>query len=161
MSYELVLAIMPPDISDPVERILGLMDSFCHDYDECFPSWEDEEDGGEEEDDDEQPRCGHFWDGAKVGDHYRFSGCLWRDRYGLPLPDHPINRPEDEARRVSDIDLRFLRLSPTGLLTPAGGIYFMAGKARCYSNTIAQFKAYENRLAEYPNHLAFPMACHS
>jgi hypothetical protein len=76
------------------------------------------------------------------------------------LADHPINGPEDEVRRVGDLDVRFLRLSPSGLLTPDGDIYFMAGKPGVWPQTIAQFMAYEDRLAEYVDHLAAHTACH-
>jgi hypothetical protein len=155
MTYELVLAVVPPDIPDPVERACELMDPYFH-TEEC-PHWREEDC---DEADYERCRSRHFWDGGIVGGRY-FSGCLWRDRYGLALPDHPINGPEDEIRRVGDMDLRFLYLSPTGLVTPDSDIYFMAGGAGRCDHTIAQFIAYENRLTAYPNHLAVPMACHS
>jgi hypothetical protein len=54
-----------------------------------------------------------------------------------------------------------LYLSPTGLVSPDGDIYFMAGKASRWGSTITQFIAYEERLMAYPDHLAIPMACHS
>lgn len=154
MTYELVLAVVPSDTSDPVERAYELMDPFFHSEEYC--RWQEEDC----DEDDEPCRSGHFWDGANVGGRYHFSGCLWRDRYGRALPDHPINGPEDEIRRVGDLDLRFLYLSPTGLVTPDGDIYFMAGKSGRWPHTIAQFIAYEDRLAAYPDHLAIPMACH-
>jgi hypothetical protein len=145
MTYELVLAVVPPDVSDPVERAYELMDPLCH-FEEC--------------NDDEPCPGGHFWDSASVGGHYH-SGCLWRDRYGRALPDHPIKVPKDEIRRVGDVDLRFLYLSPTSLVTPDGDVYFMAGGPGRCDRTIAQFIAYEERFAAYPDHLAIPMACHS
>lgn len=94
-----------------------------------------------------------------MGGHYH-SGCLWRDRYGRVFPDRPIKVPEDEIRRVGDLDLRFLRLSPTGLVTPDGDIYFMAGEPGGWPYIIAQFIAYEDRLGVCPDHLAIPMECH-
>jgi hypothetical protein len=146
VTYELVLAVVPSDSSDPVERAYALVDPYCH-SEECG-------------DGDGQCHSGHFWDGANVGGHY-FSGCLWRDRNGRAMADHPINVPEDTIRRVGDVDLRFLYLSPTSLITPDGNVYFMSGKPReCYP-TITQFMAYEERLAAYPDHLAIPMECHS
>jgi hypothetical protein len=158
VTYELVLAVVPSDASDPVERSYELMDPFCH-TEKCLERWEDEE-NYDDEGEYKMPRCEHFWDGVNVGGHYH-SGCLWLDRYGRPLPDHPINVPEDEIRRVGDVDLRFLYLSPTGLVTPGGDIYFMAGEATTWGYTITQFIAYEERLMAYPDHLAIPMACHS
>lgn len=155
MTYELVLAVMPPDRPDPVEYVERLMDPFLH-TEECHHIWQENEDPYKEE----PVRPGHFWDSADVGGRY-FSGCLWRDRNGLRLPDHPINGPEDEVRLVCDVDLRFLYLSPTSLVTPDGDIYFMMGcRTGRWPPTIALFMAYEDRLAAYPDHLAVPLSCH-
>ena len=95
-----------------------------------------------------------------VGGHH-FSGCLWRDRNGRAMVSHPIKVPEDQIRRVGDVDLRFLHLRPTSPITPDGKVYFMAGKPRQRYPTIAQFIAYEERPALYPDHLAIPMECHT
>jgi hypothetical protein len=77
------------------------------------------------------------------------------------MTGHPVNDPGDEIRRVGDVDLRFLYLSPTSLVTPDGNIYFMAGEPHVRCPTITQFMAYEERLGAYPDCLAVPMACHS
>ena len=145
MTYELVLAVVPPDTPDPVERAYELMDPYCH-SEKCGAGY----------------RCWsrHFWDGVNAGGHY-FEACLWRDRYGRRLPDHPINVHADEIRRVGDVDLCFLYLSPTALVTPDGGIYFMTGEPHRGYETIAQLIAYEERLAADPDGLAVPLECHS
>jgi hypothetical protein len=153
MTYELVLALVPPDTPDPVERACELMDPFFHCETCCH--WQEED----YDEDGPAPRQGeHFWDGANVGGHYH-EGCLWRGRYGLLPPDHPINSLEDEVRRAGDLDLWFQYLPPTGLVTPDGDIYFTAGEPGAWQS-IAQLRAYEDRLAKYPDHLAVPMECH-
>jgi hypothetical protein len=153
MTYELVLAVVPPDESDPIGRAYELLDPFFHTEDCRHSTWEGE--------DGYQVLPGEcMWDGAKVADRYHFSGRLWHDRYGHVPPDHPVNGPEDEVRRAGDINMRLLFLHPTAMVTPDGHIYYMGDK-RHASCTTAQYATYEDRLAEYPDHLVVPMACHS
>jgi hypothetical protein len=94
VTYELVIAVVPSDSSDPVERAYELMNPYLH-SEEC----------GE---DDGQCHIGHIWANANAGGHY-----------------------------------------------------FMAGPPHQRYPTIAQFIAYEERLAAYQDHLAIPMECHT
>jgi hypothetical protein len=65
VTYELVLAVVPSDTLDLVERAYELMDPFCH-TEECWERWHDEE-NYDAEGEYKLPRCEHLWDGANVG----------------------------------------------------------------------------------------------
>jgi hypothetical protein len=154
VTYELVLAVVPADSPDPVDHACQLLEPFLH-TDDC------QHDPDEQHVREKLRTAGHFWDGACVGHGHHFTGRLWLDRYGKLPPDHPINRPEDEIRRAGDVDLRALMLLPCALVTPDGLLYLPGGEPHSMFNSRADHAELEDRLAEYPDHLAVPVACHS
>jgi hypothetical protein len=56
--------------------------------------------------------------------------------------------------------MRFLFLHPAAMVTPDGDIYYMGSKPHA-SCTIADYAAYEDHLAAYPDPWAVPLLCYS
>jgi hypothetical protein len=75
-----------------------------------------------------------------------------------------VSDPEDEPRLVRGIDLRNARINPGAVVTPDGNVHHLGGipvtSASGYVEyTQADSALLEDRLLEYPDHMAVPFSC--